>query len=377
MPVPFRPVLPRVVVVGGGTAGLASAWQLAERGARVTVLDPNEAPHDLGSHGGYTRVIRHAYHEGKSYVPLVREADRMWSELERAPGELLARTGMIEIGARDDPGFEAVVDACESYDIEHRLLRVGELRAEYPFDVPDGWLGCFTPTGGYLRVGACLNAMRQRAEEAGVTVRSERVVAVEPGRVSLEGGAIDTDAIVVTAGASTPALLPDLPLRPVRRVLFWLRAPSRWPLPRTLPVWGVFDAGSFFYGFPPGDEGLRGFKLACHTSLADPRLDDAIDPGALNRALEPEDWAPVLEFLRTRLPSVGTDRIAHRVCMYTITPSWDFLIDRHPAMAGVVIVGGLSGHGFKFAPALGRIVADLVLTDAPPQPEFCWSRHRA
>ncbi len=370
MPSAPRPVLPHVVVVGGGTAGLASAWQLAERGARVTVLDPHEAPHEEGSHGGYTRAIRHAYHEGTSYVPLVREADRMWCELEQTPGELLQRTGMIEIGPPGDAGFQAVLEACEQHGIEHRRFDADGLRAAYPFVVPDGWQGCFTPSGGYLRVGACLQAMRARAEAAGAVVRRQEAVAVEPGRVVLDDGVLDADAIVVAAGARTPALLPGLPLRPVRRVLFWLRTPADWLRGPALPVWGVFDGESFFYGFPPGDEGLTGFKLACHTSTADPHLDDAIDPDTLDRDLRPQDWAPVRDFLATHLPGAGSERIAHGVCMYTTTPSWDFFIDRHPSLERVVVVSGLSGHGFKFAPALGRLAADLVLTDAKPQPEF-------
>lgn len=372
----LRPDLPHVIVVGGGTAGLASAWQLAERGASVTVLDPRVAPHDEGSHGGFTRVTRHAYHEGTSYVPLVREADALWCSLENAPGELLVRTGMIEFGAPDEPEFVGVLQACETFAIEHRILDAAELRATYPFVIPDHWRGCWTPSGGYLRVPACLRALRTRGEALGVQVRTgARAMAIEPGRVVLEDGVLEADAIVLAAGVRTAELLPApaVSLSALRRVLFWLRPTV---VPTGLPVWGALTAGGFFYGFPPGEEGLSGLKVACHTSIAIPGLDDPIEPDTLDRSVRPEDWAPVADFLQEFMPSVGLDRVEHRVCMYGATESRDFLVDRHPSIPGVVVASGLSGHGFKFAPAVGRLVADLVLTDAKPQPEFAWARHR-
>ncbi|MCR9165616.1 MAG: N-methyl-L-tryptophan oxidase [Nannocystaceae bacterium] len=370
-----RPDLPHVIVVGGGAAGLACAWRLGERGAKVTVLDPRRAPHDEGSHGGFTRVTRHAYHEGTSYVPLVREADDAWCGLERTPGELLVRTGMIEFGPVDDADFMAVLEACRACDIEHTMLDAAALRERYPVEVPDAWQGCFTPSGGYLRVGACLEAMRARAEAHGAQVRTgARAVAVEPGRVVLEDGHVEGDHIVLAAGVGTPSLMPDpgCKLSVVRRLLFWIRPRVAAP---SLPVWGAMTPGGFFYGFPHGNEGVLGMKLACHTSAAIPGLDEPIEVESVDRSLRPEDWAPVEAFLRAHLPSLGTERIEHKVCMYTVTPSWDFLVDRHPSIPRLTVVSGLSGHGFKFAPALGRLAAALVLDGEAAQPEFAWSRH--
>ena len=296
--------------------------------------------------------------------------------LEKAPGELLVRTGMIEFGPPDESEFLGVLHACNAFGIEHRILDTAEVRATYPFVIPEGWHGCWTPSGGYLRVPACLRALRTRAEALGARVRTQaRAVAIELGRVVLEDGFLEADAIVLAAGVRTAALLPTpkVSLSALRRVLFWVRPTL---IPTGLPVWGALTPGGFFYGFPHGDEGLSGLKVACHTSAAIPGLDNPIDPDELDRGVRPEDWAPVADFLRLHMPSVGVDRVHHRVCMYGATASRDFLVDRHPSIPGVVVASGMSGHGFKFAPAVGRLVADLVLTDAKPQPEFAWARHQ-
>ncbi len=365
--------------------GLAAAWKLAEAGASVTVLERHEGAHQFGSHGGYTRVIRQAYHEGSGYVPLVQEADAQWCGLERTPGELLVRSGMLEFGTPDDEGLQAAISACRDHGLEHELLTAGRVEARYPFRIPSSWIGCFTPSGGYLKIAECFAAMRARAEAAGASFRARTEVAqirLRPLRVHLRSGeTLTPDRLVLAAGAGTPELLPEGPsveLRRLRRVMFWLRTPPATTVPwPQLPVWGAFVPEGFFYGFPLGDHGVSGLKIACHTSVAIPGLDDPIEPTTLDRTLSAGDWDPVQRFLTAHLPAAGSHRIAHRVCMYTATPSWDFLVDRHPDDAAVVVAAGFSGHGFKLAPAVGRLVAELVSDDASPHPGFAWGRHRA
>ncbi|MEM6291825.1 MAG: N-methyl-L-tryptophan oxidase [Myxococcota bacterium] len=371
-----------VVVVGGGTVGLATAWRLAERGASVTVVDPHAAPHEYGSHAGYTRVTRHAYHEGSGYVPLVQEADRAWCALEPSPGALLVRTGMLEFGPRDDPGFSAALAACDAHDLEHEMLTAAQVRARHPVVLPEGWEGCFTPTGGYLRVGPCLEAMRARAVDLGARIRSgTAALHLEPGRVHTSDGVLEADAVVLAAGSRVAELLPaseSMPLRRLRRLLFWIRPATGWMASaQSLPVWGAFTPDGFFYGFPPGHEGIDGMKVACHTSASIPGLDDPVQPDAFDRSVRPEDWGPVEACLRAHLPAAGVERIDHRACLYTATDSWDFLLDRHPGDPRLIVAAGFSGHGFKFAPTLGRLAADLVLGGGRPHPGFAWDRHRS
>src|SRR5690606_35574885 len=192
-----------VIVVGGGTVGLAAAWRMAERGWRVTVVERHGHVHDFGSHGGFTRIIRQAYHEGSGYVPLVQEADRAWLELEQRVGaRLLVRAGLLEFGPPQDRELQGAIEACRRNQVPHELLTGREAAQRWPFTSPDAWTGCFTPSGGFLRVRACLDAMRDQAVRHGATLRHHtRVAAVElgptPTVVLDDGTRLSADRVVV------------------------------------------------------------------------------------------------------------------------------------------------------------------------------------
>ena len=381
---------PAVIVLGGGTMGLASAWALARRGARVTVLERFGHVHAQGSHGGHTRIIRESYHEGAGYVPIVREAARLWDGLSQRTGEpLLVRTGMLEIGAPDDPFYQHTIAANVASEVEFTEVEADEARRRWPFAVPAGWRACHTPAAGYLRVGPCLDALRREAEAAGAVVR-HHVKAVEVVRDAsgvralLESGElVSADLMVVAAGAYLPGLLPGfLPrrLKVVRRVLAWTRpdGAQRAALER-LPVWCVFGPDGFHYGFPWSREGVDGFKLACHVTAAGEQADPAQDPEKVDREVGAADLVPLDAFLQTYLPRARGPFVASTVCLYTCTPSWDFAIDFLPGESRVIVAGGFSGHGFKFAPAIGELVAQALLAGArPPALEaFARARHLA
>jgi monomeric sarcosine oxidase len=378
----------RVIVVGGGTMGLASAWALASRGAQVDVFERFGHVHDRGSHSGHTRVIRQAYHEGSAYVPLVQEADRLWLELGQAAGlDVLVRTGLLEFGPPDHPEFVASIRACRDNAVAHEIVDADEAMRRWPLAIPADWNACLTPSGGYLRVGPCFDAMRHAAEAAGARFHygaAVRDVLRGPGGVgiALDGGTRQLgDRVVITAGAWLPTLLPEVmpngTLARLRRMLLWL-APHDPAALATLPVWAAFEPAGFFYGFPNGDEGIAGLKIARHTTSSPTDDDPLVDPDAVDRELHDSDVEPVLAFVAARMPAATGRVVAHRVCLYTVTPSWDFVIDRLPEDPRIVIAGGFSGHGFKFAPAIGRIVAGLALDrDAAALPDFTIARHRA
>lgn len=383
---------PRVIVIGGGTMGLASAWALARRGARVTVLERFEQVHTRGSHGGHTRIIRESYHEGAGYVPLVREAARLWGELSERTGErLLVRTGMVELGPPDAPDYVATIAANRASEVVHREYEAAEARRRWPFEIPDGWRALHSPEAGYLRVGPCLGALRREAEAAGAVVRNQVRVRelVRDGsgvRALLESGElVSGDLAVVAAGAYLPALLPGfLPerLAVVRRVLAWTRPEeAQRGLLAGLPVWCVFAPEGFLYGFPWVDEGVDGFKLACHwPGGATPGGEVAgqvVDAETVDRVVHDSDLAPLAGFLDRYLPAARGPFVDASVCLYTCTPSWDFAVDFLPGDGRVVVASGFSGHGFKFAPAIGEAVADGLLRGAMPPAlaKFAHARH--
>ena len=349
---------PAVIVLGGGTMGLASAWALARRGARVTVLERFGHVHAQGSHGGHTRIIRESYHEGAGYVPIVREAARLWDELSQRAGEqLFRRTGMLEIGSPEDPFYGDTIAANRASEVEFTEVEASEARRRWPFAVPDGWRACHSSAAGYLRVRPCMDALRREAEAAGAVVRHhakvvELVRDASGVRALLKSGElVSGDLAVVAAGAYLPALLPKfLPrrLKVVRRVLAWTRPDEAQRAALTgLPVWCVFGPEGFHYGFPWSQEGVDGFKLACHVTAAGeqgdlgggPRSGESRGRGGRPRGMS--------GFLDTYLPAARGPFVAATVCLYTCTPTWDFAIDFLPDDSRVLVAGGFSGHGFS------------------------------
>lgn len=354
-------------------------------GAAVTVLERFGHVHDRGSHSGHTRVIRQAYHEGSSYVPMIQQSDREWQALGRRAGdELLVRSGLLLFGPADDPELRAAIDTCNRCQLPYSLHEGAEARERWPVRMPDDWRACFDPSGGYLRVGPCMDAMAHEARAAGAVLRhGVKVEALELGAepsVRLaDGERLHADRIVVAAGAWLPQLCPTLlPGRLVRlrRILAWSSpAPEHHAALAAMPVWGAFLPEGFFYGFPYGSEGIVGLKVAVHTSAAQARLAEPIDPDTVDRRAHPEDLEPLRRVLAEHLPAGRGPFDATHACLYTCTPSWDFVIDRLPGEPRVIAAGGMSGHGFKFAPAIGIHVAELLLDEAPPRPGLGVAAH--
>jgi monomeric sarcosine oxidase len=364
---------PRVAIVGGGTMGLAAAWALARRGAAGELFERHGHVHEHGSHSGHTRAIRHAYHEGSDYVRLVVRADQEWTALGHRVGEqLLVRCGLLEFGPPDQPDFMAACQALRDHQIQHELLDAATTRARYGFRIPDDWPACLAPESGYLRVRPCLDALRREAEAHGaklhhhVGVRELVCGGARPQLRLDDGTRVDADHVVVAAGAWAAGLLGPAaavsPLRVLRRVLAWTRADAsvRARL-RTLPVWATFVPEGFVYGFPDNDEGISGFKLACHVS-ENPAMNEPVDPDHVERTVDDRDLAPLRAFIARYLPDAG-EIVATTTCLYTNSETGDFWMDRHPDDHRVMIAAGFSGHGFKFAPAIGLALAELILDD--------------
>jgi sarcosine oxidase len=358
-----------VAVIGLGAHGSAAAYHLARRGLRVVGFERFPRGHTLGSSGGLSRIIRLSYYEHPDYVPLLRRAWDLWRELERESGEtLLTQTGGLYLGRPNSNLVQGALVSAKTHGLEHERLDAADLRRRYPlFRIDDDWIGVLDAQAGWLAPERCIETHSRMAERHGATLRFDEPARWERDgdgvRVTTKQGTLAADRLVLTAGAWMPELLPELAphLWVERNVLFWFEPRARIDEFAALPVWILEDADRMYYGFPYAPE--HGFKLAgLH-------FGDRVDPNTVEREPRAIDEERVRAFLRRRLPEADGERRLAKVCMYTNSPDGHFIIDRLPD-APVAYASACSGHGFKFASAVGELVADLATTRQSRAPAF-------
>jgi sarcosine oxidase len=357
-----------VIVAGGGAMGSATAFHLARRGARVLLLERFRIPHEQGSSHGFTRIIRLAYFEHPSYVPLLRRAYELWEALERDAGEpLLHITGSVDAGPADSRTVTGSRHSCEVHDLDHEVLSSAELSARFPgYALPADYLAVLQPRGGFLVPERSITAHVAVAARYGAVVREEEpVVRWSPTAMGVEvetpTGRYQAGQLVVAAGSWTRTLLPSMAplLSPERQVLAWFDLDDRDAFaPARFPVFNLDHAGEHWYGFP--EFGTPGFKIGCYHHAR-----EVVDPDHLDRAaVRPDDVALLHRVVRDCFPGVGSAPLLAKTCLFTNTPDEHFILDRLPESPAVLIAHACSGHGFKFSSVIGEIVADLALDGA-------------
>ena len=351
-----------VIVVGLGAMGSAATCHLARRGVRVLALDRFAPPHANGSSSGRTRIIREAYFEHPSYVPLVQRAYELWTALERDSGARLLRvTGGLMIGPPDGVLVSGALLSARTHGLKHELLETASLRRRHPaLRPPDGTVAVWEPRAGALFPEACVAAHLAMAARAGATLS-----AGEPAlewRESGDGIEVRTPRgrhlaakLLVAAGAWTAGLLPglDLPLSVERQVQAWFEPldPSAFD-PARFPVFIWEDEpGRFLYGFPDLGDGV---KVARHHE------GERADPDRVRREITDDDVLPIRAALERLIPAANGPLRDAAACLYTNAPDAHFILDFHPEHPGVLVASPCSGHGFKFAAALGEVMADLL-----------------
>ena len=366
-----------VIILGGGTMGTAAAWALGKRGLTSLVLEQFQHVHDRGAHGGETRIIRHAYAESPEYVPLVRHADRLWTELEAESGErVLIRCGGLELAA---PGYDharAARLAADEHGLPYEWLTPAEASTRWPaFRVPDDWDVLYSADSGFLLTEPALTGMARLARNLGATILEE-TPAISWGADSTSvwvATATDryaADALIVTAGAWSGRMLADLglPLEIRRKTLWWqaVDAPDRYT-PDRFPVFITDSRHGEIYGFPL--YGTSALKIANHAG------GEPADPDLVDRTTHPGENAACVGLAAELLPGVHPEVVKSAVCLYAVTPDTDFIVDRHQGSDRIAVGAGFSGHGFKFAPAIGELLAALVTDpNAKPLPRLGLAR---
>ena len=354
------------IVVGVGGMGSAAAYHLARRGRKVLGLERFTIPNEMGSSHGTSRIIRLAYFEDPSYVPLLRRSFDLWRQLEQEQGEqLLHMTGCLHVGAPGTAIFDGCLRSCAEHDLHHEVLTSGELMERFPaFRVPEGTGGILEAEGGFLIPEKCILAHASGARAAGAELHEgEAVQAWEStgGGVTVrtDRGTYEAAKLVLTAGAWNGKLLPELAaqLKPERQVLGWLETnrPEHFR-GAAFPVFIMEVPEGMYYGFPLFPDGPKGVKLGrMH------HRDEDTDPDTLDRdGAGLEDEEVLRSFAAKYLPEAAGPAEAMKVCMFTNTPDEHFLIDLLPGRPDVVVGAGFSGHGFKFCSVVGEVLADLA-----------------
>jgi sarcosine oxidase len=350
--------------------GIFVCREFARRRLRVIGFDQFDPPHDRGSHTGDSRVFRTAYAEHPDYVPLAHRAGVLWDQLGAEEGAtFLHRTGMLSIGEPDSGLITGARASAAAHGLTLDSLSPVEVRRSFPaFRLPPGWNALFEPGAGWIDVDASMRAgLRQAAHSGAELYTNTRLEDWEwkgsAFELTTSDGTFSARRLVITAGAWSGRILKalNLPLTVVRKLLVWVQ-PER-PEDFTPDVFPVFASGRrFFYGFPNIDD--RGVKLAIHWTGCEPIADP--DSGQLQPTRE--DIRPVLDAAAELLPSLAGEvpdafsRVTRtKTCFYTMTPDEHFVIDRHPQIGNLVFAAGFSGHGFKFAPAIGEALVDITL----------------
>ena len=352
-----------VIVVGLGIAGSSIACEAARRGMRVLALDRYAPPHAFGSSHGDSRIIREAYFEHPVYVPMVRRAYELWRELEAVSGTTLLReTGGLMIGRPDSALVAGARHSADQHGLRHEMLTAAQVRSRFPALQPEpDMVAVWEPRAGILLTEACVAATIARARSHGADLHLDEPVEswrMDDGLVCVQTKHREYRArqLVIAAGSWVGSLLPELQpkLRVERQVVFWFDgvrndgafASDRCPI----HLW-QYDGGRFFYGFPDLGSGI---KLGFHHDGATTTADTVV------RTVEPAEVESIRGAMRRFTPDADGPLRRASVCLYTNTADEHFLIDRHPVHRQVLVASACSGHGFKFGPVIGEIVADMI-----------------
>jgi sarcosine oxidase len=361
-----------VAVIGLGGMGSAAAWHLARRGHRVIGVEQFGPAHDRGSSHGASRMVRQAYYEDPRYVPLAVRAYHLWDELASLTGRTtLVSTGGLMIGPADGAVVTGTLGSAEAWGLPHEVLDATDVAERFPtLRLGSGDLAVFEPGAGLVDPEATVAAHLDLATATGATILFDTTVTGwELDRsgvvVRTTSGAVGADRLVVCAGPWTAKVLGGLrvPLSVERQVQHWF-APSgdtgRFALGRHPVYLWEYEPGAEFYGFPMLGDG-RGAKAAFY------HRGRTADPDHLDRRVTEAEAGPLRDVLSDRIPDLAGRWVSGMACMYTMTPDRHFVVGAVDGTDGrVIVAAGFSGHGFKFVPAIGELLADLA-TELPPR----------
>ena len=370
---------PDVIVIGLGGMGSAAAYRLAQRGLRVLGLERHTPVHDRGSSHGGSRITRQAYFEDPAYVPLLLRAAELWPQVEADSRRTIAvRTGGVMVGRADSQTVAGSLRSAQEWDLPHELLDAADIRRRFPTMTPaPDEVALYEQGAGLVIPEQSVAAHLALASDSGAELHFGEPVtswqAPDGGgvRVRTAAGTYTAGQLVICPGAWAPELLADLgaPFGIERQVQYWF-APAgdaaRFRAERhPIYIWEA-GGGRQFYGFPsfpdPSGGPAGGVKVAFF------RGGQPCTPDSIDRQVRSEEIEAMRAFVAPRIPDLPATFLAAVTCMYTNTPDEHFVIARHPAHEQVIVACGFSGHGFKFVPVVGEILADLAADGGTSHP---------
>lgn len=378
-----------VIVAGLGAMGSLTLYELAARGHRVLGVDRYAPPHAMGSSHGASRIIREAYFEDPRYVPLVQRAYHCWERLERASATTLFRqTGGLMLGPPDGTLVQGARESAELHHLPYEWLTAADLRTRFPaFHPTDDMVGLLEPRAGVLHPERAIAAALSVATDRGARVQTnESFVEWQPRGDGVDvlttRGRYRARSLVLALGPWTTDFVRELqlPLHVQRNVQYWFSprhdhgqfSPDRFPVfiteasvretpasetPARETAVRETSTGDAWYGFPELGDGVKVARHHCGV---------VTHPDTVNREVSAHEIAEVRELMARFLPDANGPLLRSAVCLYTNAPDGHFLLGRHPEHPAVVVASPCSGHGFKFASAIGEVLADLA-TNRPPQ----------
>jgi glycine/D-amino acid oxidase-like deaminating enzyme len=354
-----------VAVIGAGVFGAWTAEHLRRAGHRVTLVDMAGPANSRASSGGESRMTRGGYGRDEIYTRMAFASLPEWKALSDTAGlPLFIPSGVLFFSSKPGDYFDGSIAVHKKLGLPLEQLDGQQLQRRFPMiDFSGIIIGLYEPEFGALMARRAVQTLVKNFAASGGEFRHEaaHMVQQQAGPLKtlrLSGGALAADAFVFALGPWLPKLFPDLLGRRIfatRQEIFYFAPPKgdRRFLPGAMPGWADFNDGDMFYGFP--DLEARGVKFAHDKHGA------YVDPDTQSREPTRAALDEVIKFRDRRFPLLkGAPVIGAEVCQYENSSNGDFLIDRHPAMPNVVLVGGGSGHGFKHGPEVGRLAAELV-----------------
>lgn len=351
-----------LVVVGLGAVGCFALNLATKMGYRAVGIDRYVSPHPHGSTHGETRLIREAYSEGEQYVPLLRRSLELWRQYDTWTAEkIFYETGLQYIGDPNDSHIQGVRGSADVHSIPLTdLTTLSDNSGRIV--VPDGWAHISEPHGGYIKVESTLSAVNKLTGASGAAVLFNTEVkacnSVSNGiQLETSVGNVTARKVIFCGGPWARQILPFLEdyLSLERHTLHWFKDSNGLYSSASgfLPFVFHTNSDNYFYGFPTNPNGL--VKVSEHAFG-----ERFKDPHEIDRRIHRSDIQHIEELCNKYLPQL--DQVVHSTtCMYTMTPDEHFIIDRHPELTNAVYVAGLSGHGYKFAPAIAESLVNMVM----------------